>query len=146
MSASVLEAEAEREAAQASEHELLFADDNLAGVGEEAMTLRQGLLRGGAFTFTILLLLNSLDELENAALGILAPDILDTFGISNGVITFITAASSAFLVLGALPMGYLADRCKRSRVVGFASLAFALMVFLSGLAVNAFTLFLARFG
>ena len=58
-------------------------------------------------------------------MGILAPDIRDTFGISNGVITFITAASSAFLVLGALPMGVLADRCKRSRVVGFASLAFA---------------------
>jgi len=66
MSASVLEAEADREAAQASEQELLFADDTLAGVGEEAMTLKQGLLRGGAFTFTILLLLNSLDELENA--------------------------------------------------------------------------------
>ena len=48
---------------------------------------------------------NSLDELENAALGILAPDIRDTFGISNGAITFITAASSAFFVLGALPMG-----------------------------------------
>ena len=146
MSASVLDAEADREAAQALERDLLLDDDTLAGVGEEPMTLKQGLLRGGAFTFTILLLLNSLDELENAALGILAPDIRDTFGISNGVITFITAASSAFLVLGALPMGYLADRCRRSRVVGFASLAFAVMVFCSGLAVNAFTLFLARFG
>ena len=146
MSASVLDAEADREAAQALQRDLLLDDDTLAGVGEEPMTLKEGLLRGGAFTFTILLLLNSLDELENAALGILAPDIRDTFGISNGVITFITAASSAFLVLGALPMGYLADRCRRSRVVGFASVAFAIMVFCSGLAVNAFTLFLARFG
>ena len=146
MSASVLDAEADREAAQARERDLLLDDDTLAGVGEEPMTLKEGLLRGGAFTFTILLLLNSLDELENAALGILAPDIRDTFGISDGVITFITAASSAFLVLGALPMGVLADRCRRSRVVGFASLAFAVMVFCSGLAVNAFTLFLARFG
>jgi len=125
MSASVLDAEADREAAQALQRDLLLDDDTLAGVGEEPMTLKEGLLRGGAFTFTILLLLNSLDELENAALGILAPDIRDTFGISNGVITFITAASSAFLVLGALPMGYLADRCRRSRVVGFASVAFA---------------------
>lgn len=144
MSANVLSAESGRQAAQAEEHEVL-PNDALAGASEEDMTLKEGLARGGTFTFGVLLILNSFDELENAALSILAPDIRDTFGISNGVITFITAASSAFLVLGALPMGYLADRCRRSRVVGYSSLVFALMVFLSGLAVNAFTLFLARF-
>jgi ABC-type branched-subunit amino acid transport system ATPase component/predicted MFS family arabinose efflux permease len=144
MSANVLSAEAGRQAAQAAEQEVL-PDDALAGASEDEMTLKEGLARGGTFTFGVLLALNSFDELENAALSILAPDIRDTFGISNGVITFITAASSAFLVLGALPMGYLADRYRRSRVVGYSSLVFALMVFLSGLAVNAFTLFLARF-
>ena len=62
-------------------------------------------------------------------------------------IVFISAASGAFLVLGALPMGWLADRYRRppdhrlgqpARSRRWSSRR--------GLAVNAFTLFLARFG
>ena len=40
-----------------------------------SMTLREGLARGGAATFVVLALLNSFDELEGAALAVLAPDI-----------------------------------------------------------------------
>ena len=57
----------------------------------------------------------SLDELEAASLAVLAPNIRDTFGVSDGVIVFISAAVGAFLVLGALPMGWLADRFRRGR-------------------------------
>ena len=109
---AVLEAEAERQAAH-EEKEVLFADDLLPGVGDEQLTLRQGLARGGAFTFTMLLLISCVENFEGAALGVLAPDIRDTFGVSDGVIVFIVAASSAFLVLGALPMGWLADQFSR---------------------------------
>ncbi len=146
MTATVLDAEAERRAEQDREKEVLFPDDLLPGVGAEAVSLKQGLAAGGAFTFWILLLINTLDELESASLSVLAPDIRDAFGVSDGAITFIFSASSAFLILGAFPMGYLADRYHRPRIVGIASLIFGCMVFLSGLAVNAFTLFLARFG
>ncbi len=142
---AVLTAEAERQAEQA-EREVLFADDLLPGVGDEALTLRQGLEVGGAFTFVVLLLLNALEQLEGAALSVLAPDIRDAFNVSSGVIVFISAAAGGFLVLGAVPMGWLADRYNRPRIVGIASLVFSAMVACSGLAVNAFTLFLARFG
>jgi ABC-type branched-subunit amino acid transport system ATPase component/predicted MFS family arabinose efflux permease len=94
----------------------------------------------------VLLLLNSLDELEVAVLAVLAPDIRDTFGISDGAIVFISAAAVAFTVLGAVPMGWLADRCRRGPVIGVSSLVFAAAVFLSGLATNAFMLFCTRFG
>lgn len=142
---AVLDAEAERQAAQEAE-EILFADDLLPGVGSEALTLRQGLVKGGAYTFVILLLLNALENLEAATLAVLAPDIRDSFGVSSGVIVFISAAAGGFLVLGAVPMGWLADRYKRAPIVGWASVAFSTMVFASGLALNVFTLFLARFG
>ena len=76
----------------------------------------------------------------------LAPDIRDSFGVSDGVIVFITAASSAFLVLGVAADGVAgrphaapADHRRGHGVFGVS-------VFLSGLAINAFTLFLARFG
>src|SRR5262245_16097155 len=77
---------------------------------------------------------------------VLAPDRRDAFHVSDGAIVFIGSASAAFFVLGAVPMGYLADRYRRARIVGLSSLLFGAMVFLSGLAVSAFMLFWTRFG
>jgi ABC-type branched-subunit amino acid transport system ATPase component/predicted MFS family arabinose efflux permease len=116
------------------------------GAREEQMTLRQGLAKGGRRTFVILLLLNSLDELESAALTVLGPDIAESLGISTGAMIFITVVSTAFFVVGSVPLGYLADRMRRPPIVGVCSLIFSAMVFLSGLAANAFLLFWTRFG
>ncbi|MCE2512770.1 MAG: MFS transporter [Acidimicrobiia bacterium] len=147
LTAALLSEESARRDAQArASEQVLFADDLLPGVGDEEMPLRKGLAMGGAFTFIVLLVLNSLDELEQAAMAVLAPDIRDTFGVSDGTITFIASASAAFVVLGAFPMGWLADRVRRAPIVGVASAVFSAMVFLSGFAVNAFMLFFTRFG
>lgn len=147
LAAGLIEAETERrERQERTEREVLFADELLPGVGAEHVTLRRGLAAGGSMTFLTLTTLAAMDELESAALGILAPDIRDSFGLSDSAIVFISAASGAFLVLGALPMGYLADRFRRSRVIGWAGIVFSMMVVASGLAANAFLFFLARFG
>ena len=144
---AVLDAEAEREAQQAAANEqVLFADDLLPGVGDERLTLRQGIATGGTATFVVLLVLASLEELEGATLGVLAPDIRDSFGVSNGVIVFLAGASGAFLVLGALPMGWLADRFKRPPIIGWASIAFGVCVTACGLVTNVFQLFWTRLG
>lgn len=145
LSGALLEAEEERQRSRAPVEEPI-EDQHLPGVGGESLSLRDGLRRGGPFTFVVLLLLNSLDELEASALAVLAPDIRDTFGIGDGAIVFISAASGGFVVLGALPMGWLADRFRRAPIVGFSSIFFAAMVFASGLAANAFALFCSRFG
>ncbi len=146
LTATVLEEEAARQAAQAARsEEVIFADDLLPGVGSEDMPLKEGLKKGGMYTFVVLLILNSLDELEGAAINILGPDIAETFNVSDGTVTFISAASVAFFVLGAGPMGWLADRMRRGPIVGVASVAFAAFTFMSGLAVSAFMLFWARF-
>lgn len=126
--------------------EVVFADDLLPGVGDEPLTLSEGLAVGGRFTFVVLLALVALEELEGAALGVLAPDIRDTFGMSDGAIVFLSAAAGSFIVLGALPMGLLADRMRRAPIIGWANVAFSVFVLCSGLAVNAFSLFWARFG
>ncbi|MEU1432356.1 MFS transporter [Nocardia sp. NPDC005746] len=116
------------------------------GSASQPTTLRAAVASTGAATFTILLLLTSLDELEGAALGVLAPNIRTSFGISDGMIVFLSVAAGAFIVLGAVPMGWVADRFRRGPVIGAASMAFAAMVFASGFAANAFMLFLTRFG
>jgi ABC-type branched-subunit amino acid transport system ATPase component/predicted MFS family arabinose efflux permease len=144
---AVLDAEAERQAMQAeASKEVLFADDLLPGVGGEGMSLREGVAAGGAFAFLMMVLLQTFDELETAVLSVLAPDIRDTFGISDGVIVFVSTASGAFLVFGSLIMGFFADRVRRGPVLGVAAAIFSACVFTCGLAVNAFTLFLSRLG
>ena len=146
LTASVLDEEAARQAAQAARSkEVLFADDLLPGVGSDEMSMKEGFAKGGAYTFFVLLALNSMDELESAAVNILGPDIGETFGVSDGAITQISVASIVFFVLGAGPMGYLADRYRRGPIVAFASMGFAFFAFLGGLAVNAFMFFWTRF-
>jgi ABC-type branched-subunit amino acid transport system ATPase component/predicted MFS family arabinose efflux permease len=147
LAVAVLDAESERAEQQAAEQEeVLFPDDLLPGVGAEQLSLREGLRIGGVATFVVLLLLQSFDELEAAALSVLAPDIRDTLGITSGTMVFLGAASGAFIVLGALPMGWLADRYRRPPIVGWANLVFAVFVTCCGLVTSAFQLFWARMG
>ncbi|MFI1381848.1 ATP-binding protein [Embleya sp. NPDC020886] len=146
LAAGLVAAEAERARRTEAERDAVFAVDLLPGVGAEQLTLREGLAAGGSATFLTLMLLSSFDELEHATLGVLAPDIRDTFGMSDGAIVFLSAGSGAFLVLGALPMGWLADRYRRGRVAGWAGLAFSLFMLASGAAANVFLMFLARLG
>jgi ABC-type branched-subunit amino acid transport system ATPase component/predicted MFS family arabinose efflux permease len=147
LAVAVLDAEAEREAQQAAaKEEVLFATDLLPGVGEEEVSLGQAVRIGGVSAFVILMLLRSFEELESATLSVLAPDLRNAFGVSDGTIVFLAAASGAFLVLGALPMGYLADRHRRPPIIAWANLAFAGFLALCGAVTNAFQLFWARLG
>ena len=146
LASAVLDEEAARQAAQQlAREQIVFPDDLLPGVNAKPMTLREGLKIGGWFMFAVLTAIVALDELEGAAINVLAPNIEKTFHISEGAVVFIGTASAAFFVLGAVPMGWLADRVKRVPIVGSAALLFAGFVFLSGLAVNAFMLFWTRF-
>ena len=119
----------------------------LPGVGDDAMSLRRGLAAGGgAFTLVVLVALAAFDQLEAATMSILGPDIGDTLHVSEGIIVFITSASAGFVVLGILPLAWLADKVRRGPIVGICGIVFSAMSVLSGLAVNAFMLFWARFG
>jgi ABC-type branched-subunit amino acid transport system ATPase component len=145
LTSTVLDEESARIEEQSKQ--VLFADDLLPGVNSEELTLKEGFTKGGGPTmFLVLTLLNSLDELEGRALSLMAPEIGETFNISDGTIAFITALSGGFLVLGAAIMGWMADRFNRVRIVTFATMFYGIAVFLTGLTVNAFTLVLARLG
>jgi ABC-type branched-subunit amino acid transport system ATPase component/predicted MFS family arabinose efflux permease len=146
LAAAVLDEEAARQEAQArAKEQVIFPDELLPGVNSEPVSFHDAFARGGKLMFVILSLLLAFDELEGAAIQVLGPEIRSTFHISEGTIVFIATASSAFFVLGAVPMGWLADRVRRVPIVGVASLFFGAFVFASGLAVNAFMLFWTRF-
>ena len=147
LAAGLIEAEAARRSRQAAaSRHVLFPDELLPGVGGEPVSLSTALAAGGAATLVLLTVLGSFDNLQGATLSVLAPDISKAFHVSNGVIVFISGAASGFLIVGALPMGWLADRFRRVRLAGLAGLVFAVMATASGFAANVFLLFLARFG
>ena len=146
LAAAVLEEEDAREIAhKRAREQVIFPDELLPGVNSEPVSFTDAFKAGGKLMFVVLGLLLAFDELEGAAINVLGPEIQRTFGISEGAIVFIATASSAFFVLGAVPMGWLADRRKRVPIVGWSSIAFGFFVFASGLATSAFMLFWTRF-
>jgi ABC-type branched-subunit amino acid transport system ATPase component/predicted MFS family arabinose efflux permease len=146
LATAVVDMEIERHTQNPASDDVLFADDLLPGVGGEELSLREGLRKGGTRTLVVLILLSSLDQLSNSGLSVLAPNIRDTLHVSNGAIVLIASAAGGFLVLGALPMGWLADHFRRPPIIAWASLAFAATLAVCGLAVNAFMLFWAELG
>jgi hypothetical protein len=133
--ASDVLAEEERrrlEAAAETSDGATLPDDLLPGVGEEAMSLRRVVSVGGASTITVLALLNLVDEFERAALQVLAPDIQSSLGVSDTVLGVLAGLGGVMFILGAVPLGYLADRMRRTLLVSVCSLVFAAFAFATG--------------
>jgi len=146
LTATVLDEEAARHAAQAEKDRvILFPDELLPGVGGEKISLKDGIEKGGRYTFGTLMTLNLLDEFHAGALGVLAPDIQDAMNLSDGEIGLIQFGMVSGLMLGIAPWGYLADRVRRGPLIGIATLIFTGFTVLTGLAANAFMLFFMLF-
>jgi ABC-type branched-subunit amino acid transport system ATPase component/predicted MFS family arabinose efflux permease len=111
-------------------------------------TGRLGSLTGGAPTLPLLVLfgLNLVDEFDRVAFGVLTPEIRSTFGLSDGGIVAIGSLAAVFALLGALPIGYLADRVGRVRLSAVAALVWGSMTVLTGAAPVLAVLFVARLG
>ena len=145
LAAAVLEEEARRQDAQArAKEQVIFPDDLLPGVNSDPLTMRQGFAKGGFSMFAVLTAIKSFDELEGSAVNLLGPNIQQTFRVSEGTVVFIATASAAFFVLGAVPMGWVADRMRRVPVVGITGILFGFFALLSGVAVNVFMFFWTR--
>jgi ABC-type branched-subunit amino acid transport system ATPase component/predicted MFS family arabinose efflux permease len=142
LAAAVLDEEAARQEAQArAKQQVIFADDMLPGVDSEPVTMTQAFAKGGAYMFVILGLLISFDQLTLNAVQLINPELQTAFHISKGTAVFIGTASSLFYVLGAIPLGWLADRMRRVPIVVVTGLLGAGFTMLAGASVSAFMLF-----
>ena len=134
LAAAVLDEEAARQEAQArAKEQVIFPDDMLPGrrLGAGHLPARRS-PRAARCMFVVLGLLISFDQLTLNAVQMIEPELRRTFHISNGTVVFIGTASGLFFVLGAIPLGWLADRVKRVPIVGVASLLGAGFTFLAG--------------
>ena len=142
LAAAVLDEEAARQEAQArAKEQVIFPDDMLPGVESEPVDFKEAFARGGKLMFIVLGLLVSFDQLTLGAVQTIEPELIHTFHISKGTVVFISTASGLFFALGAIPLGWLADRMKRVPIVGVTSVLGAFFTFVTGAAVSAFMLF-----
>jgi ABC-type branched-subunit amino acid transport system ATPase component/sugar phosphate permease len=145
--ATVLAEEAKRQEEQAARSQVtVLPDDLLPGVGQEPMPLRTTLRAGGASMVIMLALITVAEQFERAAGGVLAPDIQDSLNLSDTTLIGISAFGGVALVLGAIPLAWLADRMSRVMIVWIATLAWGVATALHGAVVNPFQLFCARVG
>ena len=143
---AVVDSSVERQRAENPE-DVVLPDDLLPGTRELRTPLLLGLRKVGVTTFADPVRdRGPRQSAESSGLAVLAPNIQQSFHVSSGVIVFVSGISGGFLVLGIVPLGWLADRVRRGPVVAFATFFFGLMVFASGVATNIFLFFLARFG
>jgi ABC-type branched-subunit amino acid transport system ATPase component/predicted MFS family arabinose efflux permease len=139
---AVLDEEAARQEAQArAQEQVIFPDDMLPGVESAPVTFNEAFAKGGKWMFVVLGLLISVDQLTLGAVQTIEPELRSTFHISSGTVVFISTASGLFFALGAIPLGWLADRMRRVPIVGVTSLLGALFTFLTGAALGSFMLF-----
>ena len=108
-------------------------------------------ITGGENTFplALLFLLNFVDEFDQALFGVLAPNIRDTFDISEAALTQLAALTGGLVILLIVPVGVLADRRNRVKMAAAAAFVWSGFTILSGLSgwVGAIGLLaLARFG
>ncbi|HEX4822649.1 MAG TPA: MFS transporter [Acidimicrobiales bacterium] len=143
---AVLDEEADRLARQADADEIEVLDDQqLPGVGDAAMSLREGTRAGaGVALLAVLSVLAAVDSLDNGVGGVLAPEIKKTLHTSDAVIAVSTVAGSVFMIVGALLLGRLGDNGRRTTIVGIATIAWGAVSLLTATVVNALLYFCTR--
>jgi branched-chain amino acid transport system ATP-binding protein len=109
-------------------------------------TARLTALTAGAplLPLAVLFGLNLVDEFDRIAFAALTPEIRDAFHLSDTTIGAVGVLSAVFVLLAALPIGFVADRFNRVRVSAGAALLWGTMSVLTGVVPAVALLFLVR--
>ncbi|MHB8465654.1 MAG: MFS transporter [Acidimicrobiales bacterium] len=145
LAARVLDEEALRHALQASSDQTgEVGDEHLAGVGADAMSLREVARHGGLATLGLLSALVLVDALDGSAFGVLAPDVQRTLHLSDTGIGVVGALGGLVVFLAAIPLGYLGDRTRRVSIIGICTVLWAGFAILTGLVHQVWQLVVTR--
>ena len=105
ITATILEEEEARKAALEQENaDTVLPDDLLPGVGDEEMTFRDGVKKGGLSMALVLLILSIVEEFDRVAITVLGPDIQDSLNISDTMILGLGSFGGVVLVLSTIPV------------------------------------------
>jgi len=98
------------------------------------------------FALVVLCLLYFFDEFDTAAFGVLAPDIERSFHLTDQKFVGLIVLNVGLLVLLAVPVGYLADRVRRTPLVVLSGILAGVFSFATGIVGTVGLLVVARFG
>jgi MFS family permease len=110
----------------------------------QAMTFKEVMSVGGRATLGVLAGFQLLDTVDNAMFGVFAPEIRESLGLSSSQVVIVAALAGAMVAVGALPLGRLGDRRRRTTIAGACVLAWATAVGLLGVVQTFWQLVLAR--
>ena len=110
--------------------------------------MRPSVATGGypAGPLVILAVLGLIQELDSAAFGVLFPEIRDWFGTDLGTTILLGNVASLLTFLAAVPIGFIADRVKRTWFVGIGAIIWAGFSVAIGLSWSILALSAFRFG
>lgn len=112
----------------------------------EGPPLRTIVAAGGWYPLAVITLLNVVDELDRAVLGVFGPNVQRYFGMSDTTFGLLVGVQVLALVLLAVPIGYLGTKIDRGKILRWSALAWSIMSFATTFAVKLPLFFLARFG
>src|SRR4051794_37016342 len=98
------------------------------------------------FALVVLCLLYFFDEFDTAAFFTLGPDIEKAFHLTDQKFVGLVVANVSLLLLLAIPVGYLADRVKRTTLVVISGVLAGVFSFGTGIVGSVALLTLVRFG
>jgi ABC-type branched-subunit amino acid transport system ATPase component/predicted MFS family arabinose efflux permease len=126
--------------------QVLLADADLPGVGDDAMSLSEAVRIGGVRTITIIGLLGAALVMDGGVFNVLAPDIQKTLHISDAVLGAIGGATGVLFVLGAIPMSSLSDRMSRKQLIAITMTIWSVIIMLTGAVQSVLQMFIVRLG
>jgi ABC-type branched-subunit amino acid transport system ATPase component/sugar phosphate permease len=135
LAGTVLDEEARRKSEEALRQpsELVVTDELLAGVGAEHVAFRQVVRTGGASMVVVLTAIMLVEAMDGSAFAVLGPDIQRTLGLSDVALGLVGALSGITVFLASIPLGYLADRCRRTPIVVVSTLFWAVVTVCTGM-------------
>ena len=110
--------------------------------------IRPSTVTGGltAVPLIVLFLLNAADELDRVAFGVLLPEIKNYFGVSLATVVGVVSFATFFVLLAAVPLGYLSDRVRRNRLLAGGTSVWGVFSILTAFAQSIPMLAFVRFG
>jgi len=99
-----------------------------------------------ALPLVILTTLFAFDQFDTAAFGVLAPTIEKAFGLSDREFGLLVIVNLSFVLLLAVPIGFLGDRVRRTMLVVAGGIAAGVFSFLTGVVTTVAWLAVVRVG
>lgn len=120
------------------------AEQALEAAPEPELSFREAISIGGRATLGLLFGLAVLDSVDSAMFTVFAPDIRDSLGVGTTAIAIVGALGGVMVSLGAIPLGTMGDRYRRTAIAGICTLGWAVAAVLLGFVQSLWQLVVVR--